>query len=190
MVSFDLSGLYSKIKSDPIVAGIIATVIGGIILAILLGAWSYFTKRNFKRGFILVFKWLYLLIELMLRSLKWVLIGIIKPLIKPIVIEILNECKKDNNKGYLPMLDDNPWMIMELKNESGFDDCCFPFNLNLSEWKYRIKVDSISGNYWRIGFKLSKTGVFTTSRLLNGFPLIHLTKNLNEPVLNFTRACH
>lgn len=172
--------IYNEIVSNPFYLTIIGGLISSIIFSILLGAWSYFNKGNFIKGFKTLF-------NLVLNFTKWIytlliqfIILLLKPLIRPIVDEIISESELDERK-YEKIGNEN----IELK-KSKIDDCFYPDILNINDFSYRIKLKKIEGEYWRIGFKLSKFQDINTKRLVPDYPLIHLTKNKQENILRLT----
>lgn len=64
---------------------------------------------------------------------------------------------------------------------SGSDDDWFHEVLDLDHFSYSFKILKVTGEYWRIGFKLGRKQLIPTNSKQNkGYPLIHLEKKTNE----------
>lgn len=171
--------IYNTIKSDSLQEAIVAIVIGGLILSFILGIWGYVKNRNFARGFLKVFNWLFQFLRFIISLLKRVLIFLLRPIVKPIVHEVLKENIGDAKPSESPIISEQ-MIVLESSNKNNW---YYGHKLNLRDNKYKIHLSSIEKPYWRIGFKLSKDPNFTEQRLVFNYPLIHLTKNLGDNIL-------
>jgi hypothetical protein len=171
--------IYNEIVSNPFYATIFGGLISSISFSVLLGIWSYFKKGNFIKGFKIIVNLLMNFIKWIYTLLKQFAILVLKPLFRPILYEIISESELDERK--YKKIGNETIELKKLEN----DDCFYLDILNLKDFTYRFKLKKIEGDYWRIGFKLSKVQDFNTKRLVPDCPLIHLTKNKQENLLRF-----
>ena len=173
---------------------LLVTIVGGLIVllisATIVGSFNFIKNRNFRYGFLILFKWLKIVIVWLFNGLiqvilyigfkiKRLLIFIFKIPLKPVVIEIL----EDRGIGISKIAwSFEPITFKAFGSQSG-DNCLFPDIFDLSNNLYEINIHNIEGLYWRIGFKLLKDLTFYPKIKAINMSFIHIIKNSDENFL-------
>lgn len=194
-----LPEILEKINSELVFSAIVAGLIIALITAVFKGILSVIKHKGFKDGFFRLFVWFFDSFVWTLRKLVWPLrqfarglFLLLKLSIKRAVLEIVSESQVDdshpqtNNEAdnVIPKTHQN--FVLSKEYGANHDDNYYSEMLDLMRYSYMFKLKRIEGQKWRLGFKLSYSDAIPTNqRQSKGFPLVHLSKDLDGNDLIF-----